>query len=218
MSKTDRTSKKVKDATSKKATTKTDPKKTISKSKSSKKTSPKKKTPAKKDSKEKSKTSSKAATSVSSKRPLKKSESLKVIPGPKTVLGKPQASRQSATNEILNELATEIRSDDEQVRLGALERIAVIEGVQATTLLTEALKDSKYMVRIHAAAELGERKDKKAIDPLIGALDDESVFVRQAAAGALESIGGAKAKKAVAAAEKAGLLLDELPEGKRLDS
>jgi HEAT repeat protein len=72
------------------------------------------------------------------------------------------------------------------------------------------------MMRIHVAAQLGERKDPKAVDALIGSLKDESVFVRQTAAGALENIGGAKAKKAVKRIEEEGLLLDELPEGHRL--
>ena len=82
--------------------------------------------------------------------------------------------------------------------------------------MMEALKDSRYIVRIHAAAQLGERKDKKSVDALITALKDDSVFVRQTIAGALENIGGTKAKKAVTKAEKDGMLLDELPEGKRL--
>ncbi|MCK5390723.1 MAG: HEAT repeat domain-containing protein, partial [Candidatus Thorarchaeota archaeon] len=61
------------------------------------------------------------------------------------------------------------------------------------------------------------RKDSKAVDALIDALQDESIFVRQTVAGALENIGSAKAKKAVKKAENDNLLLDELPEGRRLD-
>jgi len=74
------------------------------------------------------------------------------------------------------------------------------------------------MVRIHVAAQLGERKDRKAVDALIASLQDESIFMRQTVAGALENIGGTKAKKAITKAEKDGLLLDNLPEGKRLDN
>ena len=59
-------------------------------------------------------------------------------------------------------------------------------------------------------------KAKIAIDALVSALRDESLFVRQTVAGALENIGGKKALKAVHDAEIDGLLLDELPEGRRL--
>jgi len=117
----------------------------------------------------------------------------------------------------LDELAKELQSDDEQVLLGVIDTLGDLEDPRATGYLVKCLKHGRYMVRIHAAAQLGERKDKKAIDPLIEVLDDESVFVRQTAAGALENIGGTKAKKAVTAAEEKGLLLDDLPEGKRLE-
>lgn len=120
------------------------------------------------------------------------------------------------TEGILQELETEIKSDDEQVCLGAIERLSRLEDSRATDLLTQGLKDGRQMVRIHIAAQLGERKDPKAVDALIESLEDESVFVRQTAAGALENIGGTKAKKAVTKAEKEGLLLDDLPEGRRL--
>ena len=53
--------------------------------------------------------------------------------------------------------------------------------------------------------------------PLIDALNDKSLFVRQAIARALVNIGGSTAQKAVKKAEVAGFLLDELPEGRRLD-
>ena len=119
---------------------------------------------------------------------------------------------------MLDELALEIQNPDEQVALGAVDRIGAISGPTATGLLVVALKDDRYMVRIHVAAELGERKDKAAVGALIDALRDESVFVRQTVAGALENIGGAKAAKAIKTAEKEGLLLDDLPEGRRLGS
>ena len=119
-------------------------------------------------------------------------------------------------SEMLQELETEIHSKDEQVCLGAVERLGGLKHPDATRILTIALTDPRYMVRIHAAAQLGERKDKKSVDALIDLLNDDSVFVRQTAAGALENIGGVKARKAISKAEKGGRLLDELPEGKRL--
>ncbi len=117
----------------------------------------------------------------------------------------------------LDELAKELTSDDEQLLLGVIDRLGMLDDPKATEQLIDCLQHSRYMVRIHAAAQLGERKDKSAIEPLINALQDESLFVRQTAAGALENIGGTKAKKAVTAAENDGLLLDELPEGRRLE-
>ena len=117
----------------------------------------------------------------------------------------------------LDELAKELESEDEQVLLGAIDRLAIINDPRAVDFLVGCLKHSRYMVRIHAAAQLGERKDKKAVDSLIESLNDESIFVRQTAAGALENIGGGKAKKAIKTAEQEGLLLDDLPEGKRLE-
>jgi hypothetical protein len=117
----------------------------------------------------------------------------------------------------LDDLAMELKSDDEQVLLGAIDRLGIINDPKAIDFLVGCLKHSRYMVRIHAAAQLGERRDKKAIDSLIESLNDESIFVRQTAAGALENIGGGKAKKAIRAAEEKGLLLDNLPEGKRLE-
>jgi HEAT repeat protein len=139
-------------------------------------------------------------------------------PEPKKTTRK-KSSLQTASKrdrEMLLELETEIHSKDEQVCLGAVERLGGLKHPDATRILTIALADSRYMVRIHAAAKLGERKDKKSVDALIDLLNDDSVFVRQTAAGALENIGGVKAKKAISKAEKEGRLLDELPEGKRL--
>ena len=117
---------------------------------------------------------------------------------------------------ILKELQAEIQSDDEQVALGAVERLSQLRDSRATEILIQGLHDRRQMMRIHVAAQLGERKDPRAVDALIASLDDKSVFVRQTVAGALENIGGAKAKKAVKKIEEEGLLLDELPEGRRL--
>jgi HEAT repeat protein len=179
------------------------------------KTSKKAATPKKKTSKPKTKTKEKKTTKAK-KTPLKKASSKKPKPK-KTVKKKPSKKAPSKKDsEMLRELEKEIQSDDEQVCLGAVERLGVLNHPDATRVLMIALTDSRYMVRIHAAAQLGERKDRKSVDALVESLKDESIFVRQTIAGALENIGGAKAKKAISKAEKDGLLLDELPEGKRL--
>jgi len=117
---------------------------------------------------------------------------------------------------IIDDLAAEVRSDDEQVSLGAIERLGGIDDPRATTQLISCLRDSRYMVRILAAAQLGERRDTAAVEPLIGVLHDDSMFVRQTAAGALENIGGDKATAAVREAESERLLMDDLPPGKKL--
>ncbi|MFW9974629.1 MAG: HEAT repeat domain-containing protein [Candidatus Thorarchaeota archaeon] len=184
-----------------------------------------------KETKVSKKTPTKSTTKKSSK-PKTKPTGLKVTKEKKTS-GKKADKKKSAPKktskkksmtkssmekerEMLGELENEIHSDDEQVCLGAVDRLGSLKHPDATRVLIVALEDPRYMVRIHAAAQLGERKDKKSIDALVESLNDDSVFVRQTVAGALENIGGAKAKMALFKAESEGLLLDELPEGKRL--
>lgn len=141
-------------------------------------------------------------------------------PTKKTELGTGTTERvvQSPTDarSVLNDLIAESQSQDEQVSLGAIDRLRSIEDPRATLCLVSCLKDPRYIVRIYAAAQLGERKDVSAVESLIEALHDESVFVRQTVAGALEHIGGERALRAVKKAQTDGLLLDELPEGRRL--
>ncbi len=203
MSKSAKTSKK-KGTTKRTASTKPKPKKkTGAKAKkTTKKVPTKKKTSAKKTRK---KTPTKKSTTRKEKKPPKKKA--RKVPSKKTV---------SDNIAMLKELEIEIKSDDEQVSLGAIERLGLLNHPQATRVLIGALSDSRYMIRIHVAVQLGERQDKKSVDALISSFSDDSIFVRQTVASALENIGGAKAKKAVTQAEKDGILLDELPEGRRL--
>ncbi len=178
-------------------------KKTPTKSAIKKSSKPKTKATERKTTKEKKTSGKKEGEKKSApKKPSKKKSVVK--------------SSMEKEREMLGELETEIHSDDEQVCLGAVERLGRLKHPDATRVLIVALEDPRYMVRIHAAAQLGERKDKKSIDALVELLGDDSVFVRQTVAGALENIGGAKAKRALSKAENNGLLLDELPEGKRL--
>ncbi len=200
--------------------TKTPKKNVTTKKTTSTKSNPKKKasakikaeTTAKKEATEKKTATKKRA--AAKKKPPKEMD--KKLPRKKARKAPAKKAASVDNRAMLEELELEIRSDDEQVSLGAIERLGMLNHPQATHVLIEALLDLRYMVRIHAAAQLGERKDKKSIDALISSLRDESVFVRQTVAGALENIGGTKAKKAVTQAEKEGLLLDELPEGRRL--
>ena len=193
-------SKEKKAATSKKTTSKKAAAKPAAKKKATK---PKIKTTTKK-------------TTKTQKTPSNKASPKKSTPK-KTVKKKPTKKAPSKKDsEMLRELEKEIKSEDEQVCLGAIGRLGILTHPDATRVLIIALEDPRYMVRIHAVAQLGERKDKKSVDALITMFKDDSIFVRQTVAGALENIGGKKAKKAISKAEKDGLLLDELPEGKRL--
>ncbi len=182
-------------------------------------TSKKKATGSKKSSakpKAKTKSTKTKKTTAKKKAPSKKTSPAKTKPKtkPKKKPAKKTPSKKDA--EMLSELEVEIKSEDEQVCLGAVGLLGTLNHPDATRVLIIALADPRHMVRIHAAAQLGERKDKKSVDALVNSLKDDSIFVRQTVAGALENIGGTKAKKAISKAEKDGLLLDDLPEGKRL--
>ena len=62
------------------------------------------------------------------------------------------------------------------------------------TELALRLKDtSDFRVRVQAALQLGKAADEKALDPLVGALDDPNESVRAAAAAALKHLGDARA-------------------------
>ena len=158
---------------------------------------------------EKTKTPRTAPTRAKKQKALEETAHQTVIPerGPRSLADQ---------SSIIDDLAAEVRSDDEQVSLGAIERLGGMDDPRATTQLISFLRDSRYMVRILAAAQLGERRDAAAVEPLIGVLHDESMFVRQTVAGALENIGGEKAIAAVRKAESERLLMDDLPPGKRL--
>jgi len=164
----------------------------------------------------KSKAKEKPATKK--KAPAKKATPKKKTTKKATTKSKPKRTTSKYDATILKELETEIGNDDEQIAMGAIGRLGQMKDPKATQVLVLGLKHPRHMVRIHVAAQLGERKDKKAVDALIESLQDESIFVRQTVAGALENIGGTKAKKAISKAEKDGVLLDDLPEGRRLDN
>ena len=190
-------------------------------SKTSDKSKKSRKSKAKKETSKAGKSTKKATRKTKAKKPPAKTK--KTAAPKKTTTKKTKTSKKKSTKQLsvkitqmIDELLVEMRSEDEQISLGAVDRLGQTEDPRATSHLIECLDDSRYMIRIYAAVQLGERQDKTAVDPLIGALHDESLFVRQTVAGALENIGGSKALKAVRKAESEGLLLDELPEGIRL--
>lgn len=190
-------------------------------SKTSDKSKKTRKSKAKKETSKAGKSTKKPTKKTKAKKPptkTKKTTAKKAKPSKKKTTSKKRSTKQSSVmiTQMIDELLLEIRSEDEQISLGAVDRLGQTEDSRATSHLIECLNDSRYMIRIYAAVQLGERQDKAAVDPLIGTLHDESLFVRQTVAGALENIGGSKALKAVRKAESEGLLLDELPEGIRL--
>ena len=169
-------------------------------------------------------------TASKSKKTIKKSTTKKTPRKTKKATAKKTTTKKKATKKekaktkktkksddfVMDELLVELQSDDEQMILGAIDRLGGSTHPRATELLVECLEDPRYLIRIFAVVNLGERQDKKAVDPLIKSLHDESIFIRQTAAGALENIGARKGLKAIDKAESEGLLLDELPEGTRL--
>ena len=161
--------------------------KTSTKAKAKKPPVAKKKTPAakKKSASSKKKPTTKKATSK------KKAPTKKKSPVKKTSKPKPKKTTAKQDDTMLKELEIEMGNEDEQVSLGAIGRLGFMTSSKATKVLIGGLKDPRHMVRIHVAAQRGERKDKKAVDALIESLQDESVFVRQTVAGALENISGA---------------------------
>jgi HEAT repeat protein len=63
-------------------------------------------------------------------------------------------------------------------------------GAPAVGPLVEAVKlGPDASTRFHAAESLGEIGDSRAVEPLLGALNDDTLFVRQHVAGALAKIG-----------------------------
>jgi len=128
-----------------------------------------------------------------------------------------EGTTEGKTDSEIEDLVKELRSEDQQVALGAIDRLGKIEDKKATKHLMSCLEDSRYMVRMFAAVQLGERRGERVVEALIEALHDDSLFVRQTVAGALENIGSKKGLDAIADAEDEGILLNELPEGKRLN-
>jgi HEAT repeat protein len=71
-------------------------------------------------------------------------------------------------------------------------------GPEAVEALIAHLEDDNVGARRWAAVVLGEMKDAQAVEPLIAALQGEDDNVREAAANALERIGGPEAERALA--------------------
>ena len=64
--------------------------------------------------------------------------------------------------------------------------------------LTARLGSSDFRVRVQAALELGRSGDSRALEPLVGALDDRNASVRAAAAAALGKLGDTRGRAPLA--------------------
>src|SRR5258705_3374212 len=60
-------------------------------------------------------------------------------------------------------------------------------------LITHLKEGKDFRVRVQAALQLGKSMDPAALNPLIGALDDDNASVRASAVAALESLGDMRA-------------------------
>ena len=84
----------------------------------------------------------------------------------------------------------ELSHPDPEVRWIAIQDLEESRSAESIDLLIRALKDQDYSsIRWRAAVALGHRKDPRATTPLIGALSDSNLHVREEAVTALGAIG-----------------------------
>jgi HEAT repeat protein len=94
----------------------------------------------------------------------------------------------------LTSLEKAIRHEDPEVRWIGVTELERMGGDEATDLLLEALSDTTYdSIRWRAAIALGERRERRAVESLIGALGDPNHHVRAEVVGALGRIGDPRA-------------------------
>ncbi len=88
----------------------------------------------------------------------------------------------------IDDLIQQLGSTDEFEREEALGELQ-IRSDEAFDSLVEALNNRNKNIRMYAAQVLGYIADERAIEPLIGALEDNHKFVRREASTALTRIG-----------------------------
>lgn len=100
--------------------------------------------------------------------------------------------------EIKERFLKELTHPDPEVRWIAVLELEESRGDQSIDLLIHALRDQDYSsIRWRAAIALGHRKDPRATEPLIDALTDSNLHVREEAATALGAIGEPDAVQAL---------------------
>jgi HEAT repeat protein len=85
---------------------------------------------------------------------------------------------------------TMLHSLDDNERDLAVEELAKIGKPAVPSLIGALSGDEVYLGRAGAAVALGRIRDRRAVAPLVSALDDEYRFVREKASVALGQIGG----------------------------
>ena len=85
-------------------------------------------------------------------------------------------------------LAKRLSDDSASVRSTSAQALARIGG-DGVTFLIRALGEGDEQLRVVAASALGESADLRSLEPLISALDDSSLAVRQSAASSLWKLG-----------------------------
>lgn len=104
-------------------------------------------------------------------------------------------------SERLEELTSLVSSSDGRIRQRAVVDIGKLRDPNGVPVLTTALNDSNWRVRLQAALALGVMPDGQAVGPLGEVLaGDDSTLVRAAAARALAAIGGDQAVQSLVTA------------------
>lgn len=96
----------------------------------------------------------------------------------------------NAIIEVLN-----ARQEDWKIRIKAMDVLATSRAPMVTDALMDALADSCPAIKWHATVGLGGfNDDARVVDALIAAMDDSTMYIREAA---IESLGRIRARKAV---------------------
>lgn len=97
-------------------------------------------------------------------------------------------------SDAIRHLITALQDDDEQVRMSAVGDLADAGGTAAADALAKVLtQDRNEEVRRAAIDALAKRKDRRAFDAILAALDDDDRWVRAGAVDALGELGDVRA-------------------------
>lgn len=105
-----------------------------------------------------------------------------------------QARQDSHTNNSLQELIADLKSDETAIQKQAAWALGEREETRAVPWLIDALRDKDTEVRAMAAWALGEIKDPQALNPLLAALNEQqNDFAREMLARAIGELEDARA-------------------------
>jgi len=98
------------------------------------------------------------------------------------------ASARTVPDECLRRLPAAAAHGDRELRIGAVQAVAVLGAPELAPLLVGALVDPAAEVRAQGAKALGRMRLQSTIEPLALALEDAAFWVRQNAAAALAAL------------------------------